>query len=170
MKAISLNGACTDQGESFLLAWGRVSEVVDVKRFAGVEAPRPARYTKRCWRRQPPLKRTSAPRTFKTGPVRPRWMNLIAGRLKIVKQMALLLERRLYGLKIAELEQRFRADIPAQPLADVVIGSSDVPHAKSSASVDVSERECPCRPAHDDLTYTLVAERIRPEQACFRHR
>jgi hypothetical protein len=31
-------------------------------------------------------------------------MNLIAGRFKIVKQMALLLERRLYGLKIAELE------------------------------------------------------------------
>jgi hypothetical protein len=88
-------------------------------------------------------------------------MNLIAGRLKIVKQMALFLERRLYKLEIAEFEQRFRTDVPAQLLADVVIGSSDVPHAKAPASVEVSERERSCRPADDDLIDALIAERIR---------
>jgi hypothetical protein len=68
-------------------------------------------------------------------------MNLIARRFKIVKQMALFLERRLYSLEIAELELRLRADVVAQLLRNVCVGPSDVPHAKAAAGVDISESE-----------------------------
>jgi hypothetical protein len=62
-------------------------------------------------------------------------MYSIAGRAKVVEELALFFERRARGCIETELEESVRTDALAQPTAYVDIGSPDVLHLKVAAGI-----------------------------------